>query len=861
MVTLLALTTIPFLVHCEDAFRRDETAMEKGAMVGVLDDEFGGDHDSVSSSNIPHLLAVKPDNCNAIIADKITGCKQCNSNFRLNLNNLSECVACSWPHTGIECANIWCKNEEKPECANSCNSADSSDTSVECCVLLQSCGKCGEKFGTCAECPPGYFYSGGHCQVCTGGRIGPDCIGLICPVSATKQVTAVVRDHCTKCANGRTNECADCDPGYYLKSGDCVKCEGGYFGYNCTSYQCGGTVLDYCKTCNSDYELCELCMDDYKLDVWRIVDIGGKATELGFCVPCSGSLAGFNCTACKSGRNEFKNCTSCSSGLSSKCTACHNGYMLSGNACVACPDRKTGPGCTTGICGPEGSTIEIPNCETPSKTALICDACSAGYWSFNGGKGCLPCREGCKTCTDGTTCSACNNSSPNCIPANGTYIEGCKQYDAQSSACTGCIAGYFLKAGTCQMCGGGCTACSGADTCTKCDPNFITVDGQCHTCDLPNCAEYDLKDGAFVCTGCIYEAVLLQVDGVSTCKLCSALYPGCNTCTEHACTACMTGMYLSAEGECLPCVGGCPYCLDGTSCQGCNNGWYLGPEGCSKCKANCARCTDPDSCIVCDPGYYLTDTQECLQCPKNCMSCSDSICLSCSSGYLLQAGVCIPCLENCDVCDDAFSCTQCKPGYYNGTADGAPACIACKDVDKCQVCVQGLCTQPKMGFYLNSDGSVGTCPDHCLSCTADGVCEHPDDGYYYITGQGLQSCPSGCSRCTSARASKQTRSWRGRSLAAANSCSCLSCAAPNVPKKVGGVYTCVSREEAVREPFPVVPVVVSCVVIILLVVGLGVGCFFLRRKMNRDDVVRILDEHDSVSPLQDSMLGGTTFSD
>ena len=78
------------------------------------------------------------------------------------------------------------------------------------------------------------------------------------------------------------------------------------------------------------------------------------------------------------------------------------------------------------------------------------------------------------------------------------------------------------------------------------------------------------------------------------------------------------------------------------------------------CNSPCYECSSSDSCISCENGYYLKDKNICLDCHKNCQTCSkgqekdenDTInenCESCPSGrYLINAkGHYSNCVDNC----------------------------------------------------------------------------------------------------------------------------------------------------------------------------------------------------------------------
>lgn len=116
-----------------------------------------------------------------------------------------------------------------------------------------------------------------------------------------------------------------------------------------------------------------------------------------------------------------------------------------------------------------------------------------------------------------------------------------------------------------------------------------------------------------------------------------------NTCVNQ----CTEGYYLNAS--CLRCDARCQKCSSATQCQSCSANYFL----------NMSIVGDVPCVSICQPGYYGDiDSRLCLACQPPCLTCNNTICMSCLNGYLLSGR----CLSSCPTGTFILSatCSQCS---------------------------------------------------------------------------------------------------------------------------------------------------------------------------------------------------------
>ncbi|CAD8071487.1 unnamed protein product [Paramecium sonneborni] len=215
-----------------------------------------------------------------------------------------------------------------------------------------------------------------------------------------------------------------------------------------------------------------------------------------------------------------------------------------------------------------------------------------------------------------------------------------------------------------------------------------------------------------------------------------------------------------------------------TEGEDCDDGNTIRFDGCNNCKFECQKecqtCVN-GQCSVCAPGYTLQKTMKrcfptcgnnsivseeqcednnvtpydgcfnCLfQCQPQCTNCIYGKCYQCdnSIGYYINLAT-FKCVT---VCGDLIPAggETCDDGN-NDPFDGCNNCAYSCD-SFCDLCIMGVCTKCKQGFYLlNKNGKCAPiCGDKILTYN-----EECDDGNL-INYDGCDSCDKTCQeQCTS----------------------------------------------------------------------------------------------------------------
>ncbi|KAM3131005.1 hypothetical protein pb186bvf_016923 [Paramecium bursaria] len=163
--------------------------------------------------------------------------------------------------------------------------------------------------------------------------------------------------------------------------------------------------------------------------------------------------------------------------------------------------------------------------------------------------------------------------------------------------------------------------------------------------------------------------------------------------------------------QCISCPSNCKTCSQTLVCSQCSGGFYLLN---SNCVANCAQ-----------NGFYLKSSTDisCSTCNTNCISCTttSTFCQSCISGVPYRDNACYP--------------NGCGTGYYKGTLNGVLICGACQN--NCIECASSAsCTQCATGYYSSAGGCFNPCPDQFFN--------NKDTSGTLI----CSSCITGCKTCS-----------------------------------------------------------------------------------------------------------------
>lgn len=440
------------------------------------------------------------------------------------------------------------------------------NSSMQSSACSAGCSECDTKKNVCNACQSGYMLYDGVCIKC------PEISNGTCR-------------YCIGDADYQSCEGADCDTGYWDKTGTCAKC----------SY-----AIDGCLECDSTASKCTKCdesegwrlsngkcLADFTLikknwsngkesvysqttltgdklsqyyDSWPDVNIydadGGSVTDTTTTVimRCVGGSTG-----------EFWSKSACESNRTHKSVA---GYYCAQSDFSSCPYYETMcmvNGCAQ--CAEDGS----------------CQTCETGYKLDADGNCYGNCPANCTTCSSSDKCTVCDTGyllqSPECVacPENGT-CNGTGYLQCQEGS-------YFNSSGSnCPSCPDGCAACSSATSCTKCKDGYNLRNGAC----IKNCSGTSECSAGYIC------------NGSHICEVCGS---GSNL-TSGGCN-CPTDKYSDGNGTC------------NGSKPSSSSGFTHSCQTHSQCKEG-YECTGGNGCQICKAGSNLAYTN--CNCPTGTIS-------------------------------------------------------------------------------------------------------------------------------------------------------------------------------------------------------------------------------------------------
>jgi len=252
--------------------------------------------------------------------------------------------------------------------------------------------------------------------------------------------------------------------------------------------------------------------------------------------------------------------------------------------------------------------------------------------------------------------------------------------------CTKCSSGFLLSGGECKTkCMENCAVCTSASTCSECKPtHFVGTNGTCVECstkfhDCATCTKD--KCLTYLCQHNDPQCNLKKTPGQyfsETTQKCEKCSDGCDECEfDHfkgsKCTLCKNGLFLTSEGECIPChyVEGCVTSqCDGNKCLECQRGYHRSGKGCKRCPEGCGKCDDNGKCISCSYGFILDkEYGKCVDSyeDENCLTKDgQGLCNKCKPGYgLNRYQRCMQCDASCKQCTYVEKCDVCKDTFYN----------------------------------------------------------------------------------------------------------------------------------------------------------------------------------------------------
>ncbi|CAD8105195.1 unnamed protein product [Paramecium sonneborni] len=426
-----------------------------------------------------------------------------------------------------------------------------------------------------------------------------------------------------------------------------------------------------------------------------------------------------------------------------------------------------------------------------------CTACTGPTWGQCTGKQSLPTgMQTPSTCINKTyyfdntvTPAVCRQCTPTyCLECLNSYI------------CTKCATNFYLLNGNCQ-----CypwTYLTNTNTCVNCHPLCESCYGsgsnECLSCKssqhryLNNnqciCQSNYYDDGInqnckSICGDMIVtegedcdDGNTIRFDGCNNCKF--ECQKECKICINGQCSVCVTGYTIQKTMKrCYPTCGNSSIVSE-EQCEDNNLTPYDGCYNCQfQCQPQCTSCIY-GKCYQCDKsiGYYIN-----LAIYKCITICGDQIVAGaemCDDGNDNPFDGCNMCANSCDsFCDLCIFgvCTKCKSGFYllNNNGKCAPICgdkivsyyyeqcddgnlISYDGCDLCQLtcqeqctsCLYGICQECKKGYKLNQKlkQCISTCGDNILSSQY----EQCDDGNITFQDGCFQcqyECQSECQTC------------------------------------------------------------------------------------------------------------------
>ncbi|KAL4482200.1 hypothetical protein ABPG72_017981 [Tetrahymena utriculariae] len=540
-------------------------------------------------------------------------------------------------------------------------------------------------------------------------------------------------------------------------------------------------------------------------------------------------------------------CAKCTGPLETDCTECPPNTTLdpTQNIC-RCTQVGFGFGISDqSLCISQFSCLQCIKCQYPCKTcyaanAYSCNTCAQNYIPFleycvdqcpplislqhlnkqTNQVVCIPCPKSCLECNSNGSCLSCLNGY--------VYLQ-----DKQQCLTSCPTNNYYLdkSTNTCLNCHYTCLSCSGPTQydCIKCiDETYYDIqlnicnycNSLCQTCtsstnyDCIQCSQdvalFQPTPNLKICTvqcdeypGYFFQQYTDQ-SNLQSVSMCSKCAQNCISCysSQNGCYQCADGFFLNENYECDPCDDSCLTC----------NGYK---------QNNCLSCIQPlvlfkNQCFQnCPLKYYINylpnNTQECIVCPSQCITCSSKKnCSTCAYGYYKQDAECLQCKNNCEICYglQGLYCQKCRQSYflqnnlcvkqcqvYNNIGHymdiASRTCLQCDQ--SCLNCVNPQstgCTSCRDGYYLFS-GICYVCPSNSVKCYYDnqqkqilsiqcaspyflfyGFCKKscPLSFYQDITSNTCKLCNVACSQCTGPLSNQCQSCYDGYFYAGQNTC-------------------------------------------------------------------------------------------
>lgn len=221
-------------------------------------------------------------------------------------------------------------------------------------------------------------------------------------------------------------------------------------------------------------------------------------------------------------------------------------------------------------------------------------------------------------------------------------------------------------------------------------------------------------------------------------------------CDEGGCYDCEAGYWLDKSGEkprCVKCdLENCAECSSADVCTRCTHSFYrLHDDGKCRCEGgNKAKVDQDTGRCGCQDGYFLT--------PDGCKTCEESIygCSYCVQSFQQTQ---IPLADGFLKPNGRYmKCQQCVSNYYfnnyrrkTETTEGYSSCDLCSERQSgCGACYadrnseSGIACRTCSSTHYREGGECKSCElaaKHCVRCSDNRSCTLCRDGYHYWFGQ------------------------------------------------------------------------------------------------------------------------------
>ena len=545
-----------------------------------------------------------------------------------------------------------------------------------------------------------------------------------------------------------------------------------------------------------------------------------KCTKHDLCTLCNSGRYGNQCQRdCSECKNQECNGTECTYG-------CQDGrYLTSGKLCNICPS----------YCSKCSSNTKCTECKNAKRWGQLCydycyycsgncdinsgcSACNSGYFiqynSTKGGSECTKCPNNCYSCSSDTYCYVCSvgywgnycqHSCEHCIPKACSKYNGCNN---------GCVSGYFQRLTReqyfCDKCPDHCSVCSSLSICSSCENGFAgsVCQFDCRTCNGWLCSDVNGACSINCRSDQFYE------QSSQSCQQCPN---GCMNCTDtNHCDSCTKGKWGSycqnncsitcydrdckkGSGRCYKCIDHfygskcssecmdvCKTCLDGISCETCNDGLFSSDSSnqcncdtascLSRTDTNCLQCPSQklypweNGCCPCSTtckDNYCYTNQTCLNCvdKKHGQDCKSDCSMNCKDRLCYRDGRCISCIDRkygvrcqywcsnvisyCNRCyvdsNNGPFCNRCNEGRYVKNNQ----CVGCSNAcyykwpvcnSTTGACLYG-CKPDWYGEFCDSPCNISK----CQTCRDNvNICEECQSGFYLEGTSSCVACPDNC---------------------------------------------------------------------------------------------------------------------